>query len=164
MKRCVELFFVRSILFIPMELKKGIDFVGVSVTSFCHDGKGNVFLNKRSKNCRDEYGRWDLCGGGVEFGDTILETVHKEVAEEYCADVLDSEFIGYRDVHRAHNGVQTHWISLDFLIRIDRAKAANGEPHKFDEVGWFQIGKFPKPMHSQFPLFWEKYKDKLLAL
>lgn len=145
-------------------MKKGVDFVGVSVTSFCHDGAGNVFLNKRGIHCRDEHGRWDLCGGGLEFGDTTIATMHKEIKEEYCTDVLGYEFLGYRDILREHDGAKTHWIGLDFTVLIDRAKAKNGEPYKFDEVGWFRVGAFPEPMHSQWPFFWEKYKDRLFAL
>lgn len=143
-------------------LKKGVDFVGVTVISFCHDGHGNVFLNKRSVNCRDEHGRWDLCGGGVDFGDAILATMRKEICEEYSTDVLSSEFLGYRDIFREQNGVKTHWVQLNFKVLIDRAKAKNGEPHKFDDMQWFPIGKFPTPMHSQFAGYWEEYKDRLL--
>ena len=48
--------------------QKGINFVGVAVVYFCHDGKGGVIMQRRGQNCRDEKGRWDIGGGGVEFG------------------------------------------------------------------------------------------------
>jgi len=35
-------------------LKKGIDFTGVSIVYFCHDGKGNFLMQKRSQQARDE--------------------------------------------------------------------------------------------------------------
>lgn len=63
-------------------MKKGEDFTGVAVVYFCHDGQGNFLLNKRSVNCRDELGAWDPGGGGLEFGDTIENTLRKEIAEE----------------------------------------------------------------------------------
>jgi len=34
-----------------------------------------------------------------------------EIKEEYCTDVLGFDFLGYRDVHREHNGKKTHWIA-----------------------------------------------------
>lgn len=142
-------------------MKKGQDFTGVTVVYFCHDGKGNVLLNKRGVNCRDEHGRWDAGGGSLEFGDTVEETLKKEITEEYCTDVLDFEFLGFRDVHRDHGGQKTHWIALDFKVLVDREKVSNGEPHKFDEVAWFPISALPNPLHSQFPNFLEKYKGRL---
>lgn len=97
-------------------MKKGLDYTGISIIFFCHDGKGNYLLNKRSKNCRDEHGCWDPGGGGLEFGDDVIETLKKEIKEEYGTDVIEYEFLGYRDVHRTLNGKTTHWIALDFKV------------------------------------------------
>ena len=66
-------------------MKKGEDFTGVTIVYFCHDGKGNFLFNKRSKNCRDEIGNWDCGGGALEFGETVEETLKKEVKEEIFA-------------------------------------------------------------------------------
>ncbi len=142
-------------------MKKGEDYTGITVVYMCHDGNGNVLFNKRSQNCRDEQGNWDIGGGGLEFDDTIENTLRKEIKEEYCTDVLAYEFLGYRDVHRENNGKKTHWIALDFKVLVDRNKVANGEPNKFDEIGWFKIGEFPTPIHTQIPKFLEYYKDKI---
>jgi 8-oxo-dGTP diphosphatase len=135
----------------------GKDYPGVSVVYFCHDGKGNIVLAKRSKNARDEHGRWDIGAGGLDLGRTVEETLRKEIKEEYCTDVIDFEFLGFRDVHRLHDGVKTHWIALDFKVLIDPKKVKNGEPHKLDEVGFFKLNKLPKPVHSQLPTFLRKY-------
>lgn len=142
-------------------MKKGVDYIGNTVVFYCHDGEGNYLLGKRSTLCRDEHGRWDCGGGGVEFGDTVIDTLQKEILEEYCTDVLDYEFLGYRDLRREHEGAKTHWIALDFKVRVDRSKVKQGEPHKIEEIGWFRIGSFPEPLHSQLPYSLEKYKDKL---
>ena len=88
-------------------MQKGVDYIGNGVVYFCHDGEGHVLLAKRSKNARDEQGRWDIGGGGIEFNDTVINTLKKEIAEEYGTDVLDYEFLGYRDVHREHNNQET---------------------------------------------------------
>lgn len=142
-------------------MKKGIDYIGNTVTFFCHDGEGNYLVSKRTDKCRDEHSTWDQGGGGIEFLDTAEETIRKEVAEEYCTDVLGTEFLGYRDVFREQNGTKTHWIALDFKVLIDRAKAKNGEPEKFEEIRWCRIDEFPEPLHSQSALTIAKYRDKL---
>jgi len=142
-------------------MKKGEDYTGITIVYLCHDGKGNVLLNKRSINCRDEHGTWDPGGGGLDFGDTVEHTLKKEIMEEYCTDIIEYKFLGYRDVHREHNGNKTHWIALDFKVLINKDKVQNGEPHKFDEVKWFTLDSLPSPLHSQFPIFLELYKDKI---
>ncbi|NQV88652.1 MAG: NUDIX domain-containing protein [Parcubacteria group bacterium] len=142
-------------------MQKGIDFIGITVVYACHDGEGNFLFNKRSKNCRDEHGRWDLGGGGLEFEDTVEDTLKKEVKEEYCVDIISSEFIGYRDFFREDNSKKTHWLALYFKVLVDKDKVKNGEPHKFDEIGWFRLDNLPSPIHSQAPYFFDKYKDRL---
>ena len=142
-------------------MKKGEDYTGVTVVYFCHDGKGNFVFNKRGENCRDEQGKWDVGGGGLEIHDTVENTLRKEIKEEYGADVLESEFLGYRDVHREQNGKKTHWIALDFKVKVDRSKVKNGEPHKFTEIGWFALDKLPSPLHSQILSEIDIYKEKL---
>jgi 8-oxo-dGTP diphosphatase len=144
-------------------MRKGFDYIGVTVSFFCHDGKGNFVMGKRSNKCRDEHGKWDCGGGGMEFGLTVEENLRKEINEEYCADVLGYEFLGYRDVHREHNGEKTHWIALDYKVLIDPAQVQNGEPEMCDEVKWFRMDNLPadSEMHSQIPKFLNRYRDNL---
>ncbi len=72
--------------YLKMDLKKGVDFIGITCVFYCHDGKGKLLLHKRSKNCRDEVGRWHVGGGSMEFGEDFEETVKREIKEEYCTD------------------------------------------------------------------------------
>jgi len=145
------------------DMKKGIDYTGVTVSYFCVDGKGNVLLNLRSKNCRDEHGRWDNGGGGLEFGSTVVETLAKELKEEYCVDILEKEFLGYRDILRVQDGITTHWLAIYFKVKVDPAQVKNGEPHKFDDIRWFKFTELPQPLHSQLPGAIEAFKDKLVG-
>ena len=142
-------------------MKKGVDYIGITVSFICHDGKGNYLMSKRSTNCRDEHGTWDPGGGGMEFGDAVIDSLKREIKEEYCTDVIEYEFLGYRDVHRINNGKKTHWIALDFKVLVDKDKVANGEPHKFDAVEWFTLDNLPTPLHSQVPAFLELHKGKI---
>lgn len=144
-----------------LSMQKGVDFIGVSIVYFCHDGKGNFLMHKRGLGARDEQGKWDIGAGGLELHDTVENTLRKEIMEEYSTDVLSFEFLGYRDVHRTHENKPTHWIALDFKVLVDPKKVKNGEPHKFDEVGWFNFENLPENRHSVLDLFFEKYKNQL---
>lgn len=144
-------------------LKKGVDFVGVAVVYFCHDGNGRFIMHKRGQNARDEHGRWDCGAGGLELGDSVEQTLRKEIREEFGADVISFEFLGYRDTMREQNKGQTHWINLDFKVQVNPAQVKNNEPHKFDEVNWFTLESLPpaSEQHSQLPYFINKYRDRL---
>lgn len=140
---------------------KGIDYTGVGVVFFCHDGNGKVVVNKRSQNARDEQGCWDIGGGGVKKGELLEDTLRREIMEEYCADVLEYEYLGFREVHRVKDGAPTHWIIFDFKVRIDPSCCAIGDPDKMDGIAWHTLDDLPSPMHSQWETYREKYGGRL---
>jgi 8-oxo-dGTP diphosphatase len=142
-------------------MKSGEDYIGVAVVYFCHDGQGNVVLSKRGANSRDEHGMWDPGGGALDFGESVGSALRREVLEEYCTDIIESEFLGMREVHREEGGTRSHWIALDYKVLVDPAKVKNGEPHKLDAVEWFRLDALPEPLHSQFPDFLERYRGRL---
>ncbi len=118
-------------------------------------------MAKRSAQCRDEHGCWDIGSGGLEHGESVEDTLRKEIQEEYCTEVIDYEFLGFRDVHREHGGAKTHWIGLDFKVRVDPTRVAIGEPHKFDALEWCTLDTIPNPTHSAFPEFLSLYTERL---
>jgi 8-oxo-dGTP diphosphatase len=142
-------------------MEKGVDYVGVTVSYICHDGNGNYLMNKRSTNCRDEHGRWDFGGGGVDFGDSIEKTLQKEIEEEYCTPPKSFKFLGYFDLFRKHNDKPTHWLSLVFVVELDKDKVKNGEPHKFEELRWVRLDNLPDPLHSSWQYVLPKVIDQL---
>ena len=145
--------------------QKGVDFTGVCAVFLCHDGEGNFIMNRRSIKARDECGKWDIGGGGLKFGEKIEDCLVREIKEEYCADIIEYEFLGYRDLHREHDGNATHWIALDFIVHINRSQVAIGDPEKIDEIKWFSLDNIPPDdeRHSQAPHFWQLYLPKISA-
>lgn len=146
---------------IKKDLQKGIDYIGVTCVFFCHDGKGNLLMHKRSQNCRDEIGKWDVGGGSLEFGESFEEGVRREVREECCCDILDLRYLGAHNILRKHKGRKTHWIALLFLAKIDPKKVKIGEPHFVDNFGWFSMDALPSPLHSQFHRFSDMIRKEL---
>lgn len=147
-----------------LKMDIGKDYIGVSVVYFCYDGAGRFLMAKRSDNARDEQGKWDIGGGKIEPHDTVIDSLQREVSEEYCADILDYQFLGYRDAHRTlPDGTPTHWIALDFAVKVDPDTVAIGEPHKLTDLQWFTRSTKPRDadMHSQLPLFFTQYNQDL---
>jgi ADP-ribose pyrophosphatase YjhB (NUDIX family) len=133
-----------------IDLRRGIDHIGVSAVSIIHDDAGRILLMKRGPKARDEHGRWDICGGAIEFGESIDEAIAREVAEELCTTPLEVNFLTAYDAHRLQDGRKTHWVALVHAVKVDPETVKIGEPHKISEIGWFTSKTLPKPLHSQF--------------
>lgn len=142
-------------------MTKGIDYIGITVSFYCHDGAGNFVLHRRSDKCRDEHGRWDFGGGGLKFGETIEEGLLREIKEEFQTKPVKHTFMGFDEIFREHDGQKTHWIGFRYKVHLDRDEVKNGEPDKHDEVDWFTLDDLPTPLHSQLASQLVKY-DKIL--
>lgn len=144
---------------------KGVSFTGITTCFFCHDGNGNVFMAKRSSRSRDEHGNWDVGAGGLKWGVSAEDNVIREVEEEYGTTPLEVKLLGYRDAFRElPDGSPTHWVALDFLVRVDASEVRINEPAMFDESGWFSLNDLPEPLHSQLPFALKKYRSEFEEL
>ena len=144
-------------------MKKGIDYIGITVCFYCHDGKGNLLLQKRSSNCRDEQGAWDCGGGSMNFGETFEEAVRREIKEEFCCVPQELHFSGVQNVLRMNNSVQSHWIAVIFAARLNPNEVAIGDPDKMEEIQWFRLNSLPTPLHSMYLQHFQ-YAKKFIEL
>lgn len=141
---------------------KGTSFTGIATTFWCYNNHNQLFLAKRSKNARDEQGKWEPGGGGLKYGQTLEENVRRELKEEYDTEPLQMDFMGYRDVFRElDDGTPTHWLAIDFAVKVDPSKVRINEPDMVDDSGWFSLEQLPGPLHSQIPICLRLYSDKL---
>jgi len=140
-----------------MKSTPGIDFIGISTPFYCNDGKGNFLLHKRSKNARDEHGRWDFGAGQLGFGEDVEKGVLRELFEEYGVRGEIQEQVPAHSIIRTFNGAKTHWLAIPFFILVDTSKVKIMEPHKFSEIGIFPFSKFPEPFHSGASISMKKY-------
>ncbi|MDP3785111.1 MAG: NUDIX domain-containing protein [bacterium] len=133
-----------------IDIKRGVDYIGVTCVFFCHDGKGRILMHKRSRNCRDEIGRWDCGSGSMEFGESFEKAVRREIKEEYGLQPTEIKLCGVRSVLRKNGNTKTHWIAAVFAAKVNPTGAKIGEPRKMDQIGWFRTNHLPKPLHSIF--------------
>lgn len=139
--------------------KIGHDYIGVTTAFYCHDGKGNILMHKRSTECRDEHGRWDSGSGKLDFGVSLEENVLREVFEEYgCKGEIDEQAPAH-DFFREKDGKKIHWVVVPFVIKVNPDEVKNGEPHKIEELGWFSVKNLPQPLHTGFDYTFHKYQE-----
>ena len=124
------------------ELKAGKDYIGVGGGVLIFNKKGEVFLQKRGKNSRNEAGKWEKPGGQVEYGETAVKAMKREIKEEAGVQINVWGILPHTD--HIIKKVNQHWVAFNYLANIKSGTAKNMEPHKFDEVGWFNLKKLPK--------------------
>ena len=62
--------------------KIGCDCIGVGCGVFIINDKSETLLLKRSRKSKNEAGFWNKPGGAVEFGETIDDSIRREIREE----------------------------------------------------------------------------------
>jgi len=145
------------------ELKPGKDYIGVGCGVFVVNKNGEVLLQLRSKNSKNEAGMWNKMGGSVEFGEKVIDTLKRETLEEAGVEIEDIEFLSYTD-HILPEEKQ-HWLGLNFMALVREGQVAkNMEPHKFDDLRWFKFDQIPEnlamPTRESLPLMIERYEAK----
>ena len=143
-----------------VDARRGIDYIGVTVSFICHDGNGKVLMHRRSKNCRDEQGNWDNGGGALEFGEGFEQGVVREIKEEYGADATDLQLVAARNILRKNGDTPTHWVNLFYVAKVDPMQAKINEPEKMDDIGWFTPENLPQPLHSQAQAGFDMVKQR----
>lgn len=145
-------------------MEKGIDYIGVGVGAVIINPEGKFFLAKRGSRARNEAGKWDFPGGGVDFGERVEDALRREIKEEYNFEI---EVVDLLDVCN-HILVEEkqHWVSPTFLCKIKSGQPKICEPEKCEQIGWFtleEIEKFELSMPSKHDLLIikEKYKEQL---
>jgi mutator protein MutT len=118
-------------------MKKGIDYVGVGVGAVIRDKEGKFFLAKRGPKAKNEHGRWEFPGGGVEFGETMEETIIREIKEEFDFDIEPLE--PFLPVNHLIPREKQHWLAIPYLCRYKRGIPRIGEPDKCSEIGWLSL-------------------------
>jgi len=88
----------------------------------------NIILNdgekylvvKRSETESLNPGAWEFPGGHLEVGQTIEETLKRELKEELAFnDSFEAKLVNYKDDIRLEDGIRSHNLELFFLIPVD---------------------------------------------
>ena len=123
-------------------MKKGVDYIGVGVGGIIFNAEGLVFLARRGREARNESGKWEFPGGGVEFGETLEHALAREILEEYGITIEAQELLDVVNHIIPREG--QHWVSPTFICRMMSGTPVIREPHKCEAIGWFAIEDIPE--------------------
>jgi len=59
-------------------MKQGVDYIGVAVGAMIINDKGELFITKRSQNCKNERGFWEIPGGSVQYGEKLTDASYEK--------------------------------------------------------------------------------------
>lgn len=121
---------------------------------------GKILLEKRKSE--PGRGKWSIPGGLVELGESVNQTVVREVAEETGLEVCEPELIDVVDnVVRDENGeVKYHFVIIDFFVKLKggELKAQSDA----DELRWVPLDEVEKyDLTKTFRAFIQRNRKKL---
>ncbi|MDQ3946586.1 MAG: NUDIX domain-containing protein [Actinomycetota bacterium] len=87
-------------------------------------------------------GRWSLPGGRVEFGETLVAAVAREVAEETGVEVEVGAFVGWVE-RMGTEPFAYHYVILDFAATPSDPQAPPVPGDDADAAAWFPCSELP---------------------
>ena len=88
----------------------------VRVAGLIEDETGKILLVRQKKKKKDY---WLLPGGGIEFGETAIEALEREIKEELNVSIINPEFLLLNENIDPKGG--KHLIQLIFSGKIDNS-------------------------------------------
>jgi 8-oxo-dGTP diphosphatase len=124
------------------KLKAGKDYIGVGGGVLIFNKNKEILLMKRGKNSKNDVGYWAKPGGSIEFGETAVAMIKREIKEEINIELDIWGELPHTDHIVKKEG--QYWMAINFLANYKKGKIKNMEPHKCDELKWFSLKKMPK--------------------
>ncbi len=122
--------------------KPGRDYIGVGAgVMILDEKKEKILLMKRGKDSKNEVGYWSKPGGAIEFGETAIESMIREMKEELNIEVDIWGYLPHTDhIIKSEN---EHWVSPNLIGSISKDNPEIMESHKCSEIKWFKLNELP---------------------
>lgn len=118
-------------------MKKGVDYIGVAVGAMVFNQAGQVLLAYRGPKAKNETGKWEFPGGGVEMFESLEKAIHREIREEFGIEVKIVEMLDVVDhILKEEN---QHWIGIAYIAEHISGELQLKEPEKIDEAKWVNL-------------------------
>lgn len=128
----------------------------VGVKALLKNKDGKFLLVRRNPKKYPEVGAtWDIVGGRIDPGTTLMENLKREVMEEVKLELLQApKLIAAQDILRVPG---RHVVRLTFVGVID------GEPQidsDHMEFGWFTLAELKAMKEAELDVFFEELLDQ----
>ncbi len=104
---------------------------------------GKVLLQKRNDN-----GTWALHGGGMELGETYIDTLMREVKEELGITPINPQllgiFSGEKMYHKYEKSQDEVYVLSHAFVCNDYEGEVNFSDGEVDNLKWFDLNDLPE--------------------
>lgn len=111
--------------------------------------RGSEVLLIRRFNTGSEDGMYGCAGGGIDANEPVSQALIREASEELGIKLKKEHLNVVHIVHRRNSmGIET----IGFFIEACEWEGTpcNMEPHKCDDLGWFDVNKLPENCQPAF--------------
>ncbi len=110
-----------------------VNMIKKAVAVVIENENGQILLTQRGELSRDEFSKWENCGGAVEENETKEEAILREVKEELGCKLLISNIL-YQDKFKTDSG--TDWEVTIFQGKIIGTPIVQNKDNA--AIKWFQ--------------------------
>lgn len=126
------------------DLKPGKDYVWVGGGVLIFNENGEALLMRRGKRSKNEAGWWSKPGGTIDYGETAVGAMEREIKEEVDIEIEIWGLLPHTD--HLIEGEDQHWLSINFLADLKSGAPKIMEPEKCEEIGWFRLDQLPEKL------------------
>ena len=106
--------------------------------------QGNKILLQRRKDTGYEDGNYGFVSGHVEAGEAYKNAIVREAKEEAGVRLRPEDLKFVHLMHRHQEDIYNERVDVFFLAERWEGELANMEPHKCDDLSWFDKDNLPE--------------------
>ncbi|EKE28901.1 MAG: MutT/NUDIX family protein [uncultured bacterium (gcode 4)] len=135
------------------------DCIWVGTWCMIVNAENQILLMKRSQQSKNQRWYWGLSGWTVEYWESFEEATKRETKEELDVEIKIIKLLALTD-HIIKEDRQ-HWVSPTYLAKIVSWEIKNLEPHKCDELRWFDLDSIPELLTEPARAAIDEFKERL---
>ena len=129
----------------------------VGVKALLQNPEGKYLLVRRSSEKYPEVGaKWDIVGGRIEPGATLLENLRREIKEEVNLDLKEEpRLVAAQDILRVSG---RHVVRLTYVAKIEGEPRLTNADHS--EARWFTLEEMKAMSEKELDIYFKELVEK----